>query len=59
MVYDKIKPLPITKGTSFLIDKFATKKNWSIKFEDGISGNEYGFEWDGQGLDENNIKQVI
>jgi hypothetical protein len=55
--YDKIKPLPAVRGTYYLIWKRASE-NWNIKFEDGSNGNEYSFEWDGLGLDENSIKQT-
>jgi hypothetical protein len=56
-IYDKIKPLPAVKGTSYMIWKHVSD-NWNIKFEDGLNGNEYCFEWNGLGLDENSIKQA-
>jgi hypothetical protein len=57
-IYDKIKPLPSAEDTNFSLSKLATDKNWSIKFEDGLSGNDYWFKWDGLGLDETNIKRT-
>ena len=56
-VYDKIKPLPAIQGTWYQISK-RVSDNWNITFEDGSNGNEYSFEWNGLGLDENSIKQT-
>lgn len=58
-IYDKIKPLPSVEGTTYIFFKSATGKHWNIVFEDGLTGNEYSFKWDGLGLDETNIEQVI
>jgi hypothetical protein len=57
LAYDKIKPLPSVKGTSYLFFRLASQDHWSLKFEDGTSGEEYSFSWNGQGLDENSIRQ--
>ena len=59
-VYVRIKPIPPAKSTCYHLNARAYSKNtpWRVTFEDGFSGNEYVFEWDGKGLDENSIKQV-
>jgi hypothetical protein len=31
---------------------------WKLSFSDAFSGEEHMFEWNGQGLDENNVKQL-
>jgi hypothetical protein len=55
-VYDKIKPLSFVKGTNYILFVEASEEDWSIKFEDGLNGNEYWYDWNGKGLDENSIK---
>jgi hypothetical protein len=55
--YDRIKPLPSVEGTNYLLFVNGSQEHWSLKFEDGLNGNEYWFDWDGKGLDESNVKQ--
>jgi hypothetical protein len=57
MAYDKIKPLPSVEDTWYTIYKNASNKYWNIGFEDGVSGEGKDFKWNGQGLDENSIRQ--
>lgn len=58
-VYAKIKPLPLHSGTGYHLSSNPDEEmGWHIRFEDGFSGNEYSFRWNGKGLDENNIKKV-
>jgi len=54
--YVKIRPLPSVEGTRYhlLADPSIS---WSLCFDDGLSGKEYRFEWDGKGLGESSIKQ--
>ena len=56
--YDKIKPLPSVEGTYYSINMSGYLKNWHISFEDGLSGNEHKYDWNGGGLDENSIIEV-
>jgi hypothetical protein len=55
-VYDRIKPLSSVKDTHYILFVTAFQEHWTIKFEDGLNGNEYWFDWDGKGLNENSIK---
>lgn len=58
MTYDKIKPLPSVKDTYYQISIEGNQKKWYIVFEDGFSGNEYRYYWDGLGLNKTNFKEV-
>jgi len=55
--YAKIRPLPPAEGTCYHLS-VSTSTDWNLKFEDGFSGKEYKFKWNGRGLDENSIKQT-
>ena len=57
-VYHKIIPLNFAENTSSQIWKDASDKNWRIFFEDGLTGNEESFKWDGKGLTEINFKKI-
>jgi len=55
--YAKIGPLASSLGTCYHL--FANPPtHWHLDFEDGFSGNEYAFEWNGRGLDESSVKQL-
>ncbi len=58
-VYNKIGRFATAFGTYYILSADpGLKMLWHIKFNDDFSGNEYSFEWNGMGLDENSIKQV-
>jgi hypothetical protein len=54
--YTKIRPLPPVKETCYHLSA-SPSWHWNLRFDDGLSGKEYSFEWKGKGLDENSIKQ--
>jgi hypothetical protein len=57
-VYAKIGPLSSASGTFYHLSAEPNQKiRWTVSFEDGFSGNEYSFRWNGKGLDENSIEQ--
>jgi hypothetical protein len=58
-VYVKIKPLNQAMKTCYHLSASAYAKEtpWRVTFEDGFSGNDYTFKWDGKGLGEDSIKQ--
>jgi hypothetical protein len=57
-VYAKIGPLAPTTETAYYLFAYPPpKNNWLIIFDDAFSGNEYSFEWNGKGLDEQSLKQ--
>jgi hypothetical protein len=59
MAYAKITPLSPSFKTYYSIASYAfCELPWTAKFEDGFSGNEFSFDWNGKGLDEKSIKQI-
>jgi len=57
-VYAKIGPLSSASQTCYHLSAEPNQKiRWAAHFEDGFSGNEYSFRWNGKGLDENSIEQ--
>ena len=57
--YIKIKPLvPASKTRYHLSAGAYNSPSWRLTFDDGFTGNDFVFEWNGKGLDENSIKQV-
>jgi len=57
--YDRIKPLPPVEDTCYnLYAKPTQQTYWIAVFQNGLSGDEHSFEWDGRRLDENGIKQL-
>ena len=58
-VYAKIGPFARAIGTNYHLRAFPSRKiHWHVSFDDEFSGNEYAFEWNGRGLDENSVKQL-
>ena len=58
-VYAKIGPLTPVKGTHYYLSAFPTPAmGWVIRFEDGFTGAEYAFKWNGKGFDEKSISQT-
>jgi hypothetical protein len=56
--YAQIGPLPAIEKTAYRLyvrpwipDRVA----WSLHFDDGVSGQEYDFEWNGKEIDDENI----
>lgn len=57
--YAKIGPFAPATMTSYHLRAFPSRKTyWTLSFSDNFSGNEYEFEWNGRGLDENSVKQL-
>jgi len=58
-VYAKIGPFAEARGTNYHLRAHPSPKlHWTLNFNDNFSGNEYSFEWNGKGLDENSVKQL-
>lgn len=58
-VYAKIGPFAPALGTNYHLYAHPSRKiYWHVDFDDNFSGNEYHFEWNGRGLDENSVKQL-
>lgn len=58
-VFAKIGPFAPASRTMYHLRAHPSKKTyWSLSFDDGFSGNEYSFEWNGRGLDKNSVKQL-
>ena len=56
--YTRIEPLtPDEKTTYHLLAYQNANIIWRLFFEDGFSGREHRFEWDGKGFDESNMTQ--
>jgi hypothetical protein len=58
--YKNIGPLTAAEKTSYqlYVSPWAYDRVvWSLNFEDGLSGQEYHFDWNGKGIDEENIVQ--
>jgi len=55
--YIKIKPLTPNEKTSYHL-RATSPTDWYLNFEDGFSGKEHSFRWNGKGLDEKSVKQV-
>jgi hypothetical protein len=56
--YARIKPLSSVEETCYYFSASPTQGiGLRAMFDDGFSGNEYVFAWDGKGLDGNSIKQ--
>jgi hypothetical protein len=60
MAYVRIKPIQPAARTYYYLLARAYSKNapWILTFEDGFTGKDYVFEWNGKGLDKNSIKQI-
>ena len=60
MAYVRIKPIQPAIRTSYYLIARAYSKDapWKLEFEDGFTGKDYSYEWNGKGLDENSIKQT-
>lgn len=57
--YAKIGPFAPASMTRYSLRTHPSRKTeWYLIFNDRFSGNEYEFEWDGMGLDENSVKQL-
>ena len=59
-VYVKITPIsPSTKTYYHLTARaYSQEAPWKVTFEDGFSGEEHPYVWNGKGLDEDSIKRV-
>jgi len=55
--YIKIRPLSSAEETCYHL-QISPFTGWQLNFEDGFSGKEYTFKWNGEGLDEDSIKQL-
>jgi len=57
--YAKIEPLTPAKGTLYQLMAYPTiDMRWRLSFEDGFSGTEHAFTWNGKGFDESSITQL-
>lgn len=59
--YAKIGPLTPVRGTKYHLSAHQNSSRgvyWTITFEDGFTGAELVFDWNGKGFDENSIKQT-
>ena len=52
-VYSKIGPLSINPRSAYSLSAYPDY--WTAFFEDGVSGNEYTYQWEGNSLDEKSI----
>ncbi len=56
--YAKIGPLTPIRNTMFILTVISgDSKPWQLTFEDGFTGDEHLFHWDGKEFDEGNITQ--
>jgi hypothetical protein len=58
--YARIEPLTPARNTRYHLSAYLSSDvlGWSLGFEDGFSGREHRFTWNGKGFDEGSIVQV-
>ena len=58
--YAQIGPLPAVEKTAYHLYVHPWSPDhvvWSLHFDDGLSGREYDFDWNGKAIDEANVIQ--
>jgi hypothetical protein len=58
--YAKIEPLTPARNTGYHLSAYISHDGlvWRLNFEDGFSGREHAFKWNGKGFDEGSIVQL-